>query len=291
MPTIDLSSYRTRVEQQLEARLEFEGAPRRLLDAMHYALFNGGKRIRPALVYLGTEAAGAGLDAADATACAVEMVHAYSLIHDDLPSMDDDDLRRGKPTCHVKFGEATAILAGDALQAAAFGAIAADDRLTEATRVRLMARLATAIGAAGMVGGQMTDLESEHVEISEATLVQMHRAKTGALISASIVAGAIIADAPPVIVAALERYGDALGLAFQVKDDLLDATGDTAVIGKRAGADADRQKTTFVSVHGLKSASAQLDTLRREAIGAVEALGAAGGKLRQLADFVADRDH
>ena len=291
MPMIDLSTYRSRVESRLESYVAINGVPPRLAEAMQYSLMNGGKRIRPALVYLAAEAVGTSLDKADATACAVEMIHTYSLIHDDLPSMDNDDLRRGKPTCHIKFDEATAILAGDALQATAFSAIAGDEHLDVPVRLRLIARLATAIGPAGMVGGQMSDLESENSLISEAALVQMHRAKTGALISASVVMGAMIGDAPETVIHALERYGYGLGLAFQVKDDLLDATGDTAVIGKRTGADADRQKTTFVSVHGLASATSQMETLRREAIAALDSMGAAADKLRELADFVADRDH
>ena len=290
-PMIDLTAYRARIDKCLDARLGISGAPARLQDAMRYAIFNGGKRIRPALVYLAAEAGGAPLAHADATACAVEMVHAYSLIHDDLPAMDDDDLRRGKPTCHIQFGEATAILAGDALQAAAFEAISTDEQLPPATRVALVARLAAAIGPAGMVGGQMTDLESEQTQISETALIQMHRAKTGALISASVVAGAMLADAEPGLLKALERYGYALGLAFQVKDDLLDATGETAVIGKKVGADADRRKTTFVSVHGLKSAKSQLDSLLRETLAALDPLGEAGEQLRELAEFVASRDH
>ncbi|HKI74754.1 MAG TPA: farnesyl diphosphate synthase, partial [Pseudomonadales bacterium] len=245
---IDLATWRDRVESRLPAYLHPEGAPARLVEAMQYAVMGGGKRIRPALVYLAAEACSAPPERADATACAVEMVHAYSLIHDDLPCMDDDDLRRGKPTCHIKFDDATAILAGDALQAAAFEAIAGDLSLPEHIRLELVRRLAVAIGAAGMVGGQVNDLASEHTEISEAALVQMHHAKTGALISASAGAGALIGAAAPEIVAAVGRYGYILGLAFQVKDDILDATGDTAVIGKRAGADAERRKTTFVSV-------------------------------------------
>ena len=288
---IDLSTYRSRVENRLESYVAINGVPPRLADAMRYSLMNGGKRIRPALVYLAAEATGTSLDKADATACAVEMIHTYSLIHDDLPAMDNDDLRRGKPACHIKFDEATAILAGDALQAAAFSAIAEDEHLDVPVRVQLIARLATAIGPAGMVGGQMSDLESENSLISEAALVQMHRAKTGALISASVVMGAMTGGASETVIHALERYGYGLGLAFQVKDDLLDATGDTATIGKRAGADAERQKTTFVSVHGLASATSQLETLRREAIAALDSLGAAADKLRELADFVANRDH
>ena len=287
---IDLSSYTARVESRLERYLSGNGVHPGLLDAMRYAVFNGGKRIRPALVYLAAEASSTVLEPADATACAVEMIHAYSLVHDDLPAMDDDDLRRGQPTCHIKFGEATAILAGDALQAAAFEAVATDDHLTSETRIEIIRRLASAAGPAGMVGGQMTDLQSENQQISEAALVKMHREKTGALISASVVVGAIIGGAPPHMVNALGRYGFALGLAFQVKDDILDATGDTAIIGKRAGADEARLKTTFVSVHGLDSATAQLGTLRREAIAALDSLGPSGEKLRQLAHFVADRD-
>lgn len=288
---VDLSAYRSRVESRLQTYLNVEGAPTRLQQAMQYAVFNGGKRIRPTLVYLAAEAAGAPMEHADATASAVEMVHTYSLIHDDLPAMDDDDLRRGKPTCHIKFDEATAILAGDALQAAAFEAIAEDAYLPVPVRLMLISRLATAIGAAGMVGGQVIDLESEHQPIDEATLVRMHRAKTGALISTSVVAGAIIAAAPRAVIEALSRYGYSLGLAFQIKDDLLDVTGNTEVLGKRAGADVAHQKTTFVSVHGVDNAAAQLDSLRQDAISCLEPMKESGEKLRELADFVANRDH
>jgi len=262
-----------------------------LLEAMRYAIFNGGKRVRPALVYLAAEALGADLARADSTACAVEMIHAYSLIHDDLPSMDDDDLRRGQPTCHIKFDEATAILAGDALHSLAFEIVARDPALAAETRVELIGRISAAAGPTGMVGGQVIDLQSENRTVDDATLEHMHRSKTGALLSASVVCGGIIADAPPALADALARYGYALGLAFQVRDDILDEIGDTEVIGKRAGADQARRKTTFVSVHGLNSASARLDDLRLEAIGALDPLGETGARLRQLADFVARRDH
>jgi geranylgeranyl diphosphate synthase type II len=286
-----LADYQRRVEEHLDACLDSASIPSRLLEAMRYAVFNGGKRIRPALVYMAAEALGAALSRADSTACAIEMIHAYSLIHDDLPSMDDDDLRRGQPTCHIKFDEATAILAGDALHSLAFEIVARDPALAAGTRVELIGRISAAAGPTGMVGGQVIDLQSENRTVDDATLEHMHRSKTGALLSASVVCGGIIADAPPVLADALARYGYALGLAFQVRDDILDEIGDTEVIGKRTGADHARRKTTFVSVHGLDSAGARLDELRLEAIDALAPLGETGAGLRQLADFVARRDH
>lgn len=286
-----LAPYRARVDQQLDIHLNRQDVPARLLEAMRYSVFIGGKRIRPALVYLATEATGGELVKADRTACAVEMIHAYSLIHDDLPSMDDDALRRGQPTSHIKFDEATAILAGDALQALAFETLATDTAIEAGTRAALVARLAHAAGPGGMVGGQMTDLLSEDRTISESELEQMHHCKTGALISASVVAGATITGAEADVTGALERFGFALGLAFQVQDDILDVTGETHVIGKQVGADEARRKTTFVSLHGMDAAREHLERLHAEALEALQILGPGGEKLRKLADFVINRDH
>lgn len=286
-----LSGCRTRIDEHLDRYLTLPEAPPRLTAAMRYAVFNGGKRIRPTLVYLATEALGGELDVADSAASAVEMIHAYSLIHDDLPSMDDDALRRGRPTCHIEFGEATAILAGDALQTLAFETVAADEQLATDTRVRLVRELARASGALGMVAGQMVDLESENVDIDGDTLEAMHRRKTGDLISTSVGFGATLTGAGDAPAAALQAFGYALGLAFQVRDDILDETGDTQKLGKQAGADRSRRKSTFVSLHGLNSAQAQLDDLRTAAIDALAPLGDAADKLRGLADFIAERDH
>jgi farnesyl diphosphate synthase/geranylgeranyl diphosphate synthase type II len=286
-----LPHYKARINEQLDRYLKRDDIPAVLLEAMHYALFNGGKRIRPTLVYLATEALGCPEKLAHSTACAVEFIHAYSLIHDDLPAMDDDDLRRGQPTCHIKFGEATAILAGDALQAMAFEVIATDDALSPGIRIALVRELAIAAGAAGMVAGQHIDLSSEDVLIDEKTLENMHQRKTGDLISASVASAAIIANADAGVKNALKDFGYSLGLAFQVRDDILDEVGDTKVIGKPAGSDKHKRKSTFVSIHGMNSAAAQLDDLRARAIDALAPLGEAGDKLRAMADFVANRDH
>ncbi|MCB1691882.1 MAG: polyprenyl synthetase family protein [Pseudomonadales bacterium] len=286
-----LQPYRSRIEAVLDKALTGSGTPDRLSEAMRYAVLGGGKRIRAALVYLASESLGAPLALADSAAAAIEMVHAYSLVHDDLPSMDDDDLRRGRPTCHIAFSESTAILAGDALQALAYETIAADDALPSAVRLDLVRQLAHASGPRGMVGGQVIDLESENRTIDPQDLVHMHRRKTGDLISTSVTFGAIIAGAAPAVAEALRAYGYALGLAFQVRDDILDEIGDTAVIGKTAGSDQHRRKSTFVSLHGLDGAQARLESLRSEAIDALAPLGAGRGKLVALADFVADRNH
>lgn len=292
MPPADiLSPYRSRIDTELTRHLTLGDTPATLAEAMRYAVFNGGKRIRPCLVYLATEALGADLALADRTACAVEYIHAYSLVHDDLPAMDDDELRRGKPTCHIKFGEAAAILAGDALQGLAYELVAGDEALTPHARLAIITALSKATGASGMVGGQMIDLESENVAIDAQTLRSMHHAKTGDLISASVSAGGLIAGASEPETNALREYGYALGLAFQVRDDILDETGDTDVMGKQAGADKARRKSTFVSLHGLNSAHAQLDDLRQAAIGALAPLGPGAGKLTELANFVATRNH
>lgn len=286
-----LSVFQARIDEQLGRRLTTLDAPDRLREAMRYAVVNGGKRLRPGLVYLATQALGKPLELADSSACAIEMIHAYSLIHDDLPAMDNDTLRRGLPTCHIKFGEATAILAGDALQALAFETIAGDEKLDPAIRVELIRNIAVAAGASGMVGGQVIDMESEMHQIDSETLTRMHRCKTGDLISISVACGAIIARADQETRLALQQFGHALGLAFQVRDDILDEVGETGVIGKLTGSDRARHKSTFVSLHGLNSATAQLDDLRRQAIDAIKPLGAAGAQLAAIADFVAQRNH
>jgi geranylgeranyl pyrophosphate synthase len=260
--TESLKTYQRRVEQALDRCLTKPHVPQDLQAAMRYSVFNGGKRIRPSLVYLATTALGQPLDLADSSACAIELIHSYSLIHDDLPAMDDDDLRRGKPTCHIQFGEATAVLAGDALQALAFEVLAEDQVLPPGIRIDLVRAIATAAGGSGMVGGQAIDLACEQLDIDAVTLENMHRRKTGDLISCSVVCGALIADADLQIRNALTEFGYAIGLAFQIKDDILDETGDTLVIGKQVGSDRERQKSTFVSVHGLSGAQAQLEALR-----------------------------
>ncbi len=287
----DLNAYAERANARLDQTLTDTAVPPRLLEAMRYATLGGGKRVRPTLTYLAAEAAGGTVRQADATACAIEMIHAYSLVHDDLPSMDDDALRRGRPTCHIAFDEATAILAADALQARAFEIIAADGSITAEQRLAIIERVANAAGGSGMVGGQIIDLASENAGIDAETLKDMHRRKTGALIAASVVCGAICGGGDNDLLGAMEAFGFALGLAFQVRDDILDETGETDRIGKRAGADRDRSKSTFVSTHGLEGASAELKALQQEAHAALAPLGDAGKALARMADFIASRDH
>ena len=281
-----------RVEQALLAILgRSDTTAARLHEAMCYSVLNGGKRLRPLLVYVTGEAFGAPLPVLDAPAAAVELIHAYSLIHDDLPAMDDDDLRRGRPTCHKAFGEGTAILAGDALQALAFGALGADGPgLADGTRVRMLSVLADAIGTGGMAGGQAMDLEAAGGTIDGVRIELMHRLKTGALIRASVELGALAA--PGVDEAqrsALRRYGEEIGLAFQIQDDILDVTGDTEVLGKRTGADAAHGKPNYPSIFGLGEARRLAREHRDRALAALGAVGAASGPLRALAHHVVDR--
>ena len=281
-----------RVERALSRSLRSAGsAPTRLQEAMRYSVLNGGKRLRPLLVYITGEALGANAPDLDAPAAAVELIHAYSLIHDDLPAMDDDDLRRGRPTCHKAFDEGTAILAGDALQALAFGVLGApDNSLSDSTRVRMLSVLAHAIGTSGMAGGQAMDLEAARQRPDAAGIEQMHRLKTGALIRASVELGALAAPgAEQADRVALRRYGDEIGLAFQIQDDILDVTGDTAVLGKRAGADAAHGKPNYPSVFGLAGARRLALKHRDQALAALAGLGTASHPLSALAHYVVDR--
>jgi geranylgeranyl pyrophosphate synthase len=288
-----LTAWAARADRVLAARLP--GAdiePRELHEAMRYAVLSGGKRIRPMLVYAACDALGGASAAADASAAAVEIIHAYSLVHDDLPAMDDDDLRRGLPTCHVRYGDATAILAGDALQALAF-AILAEDTLaaTAPTRLLEMVRvLAAACGSSGMAGGQALDLAAVGRRLDADELERMHVHKTGALIRASVRLGALAAGLDdPARLDALERYGHAVGLAFQIRDDILDIEGETTVIGKQQGADLAREKPTYPSIHGLDAARALAEAQRRAAHAALGDAGLSGGGLAALADYAVDR--
>jgi len=263
--------------------------PQPLSRAMRYAVLDGGKRMRPLLAYAGGEFAGANPDAVDAAAAAVELIHAYSLIHDDLPCMDDDTLRRGKPTCHVAFGEAMALLAGDALQALAFGVLASD---LHSDHSEACALLAEAAGVRGMAGGQAIDLDSVGVALPLAKLETMHRMKTGALIRAAVRLGAACGRTlEPAEARALDRYADAAGLAFQVVDDVLDVEGSAASLGKTAGKDVAQGKPTFVSCLGLAAAKARAEALRVEAKGALAPLGAHARRLAELADWIVLRAH
>ncbi len=288
---MDLAAFRGRIQLQLETILDQLDAPQPLIDAMRYGVFNGGKRIRPALVYLACDALDTDLDQADIPASSIELIHAYSLIHDDLPAMDDDNLRRGKPTCHIKYGEATAILAGDALQTLAFDILARDELLAPETRIRLISELASASGAGGMIAGQAIDLASENVEIVAPVLENMHRRKTGDLINACLSFAAILASAKPEITDILQRFGDSLGLAFQIRDDILDVTGDASSIGKPVGSDVENNKSTFVSAYGLAGAKDKLNRLSQEAESVLLPLGEKAEPLREMARFIASRTH
>ena len=262
--------------------------PTRLHEAMRYAALDGGKRVRPLLVYAAGEVSGADAAALDCAALAVEYVHAYSLIHDDLPCMDDDVLRRGKPTVHVAFDEATAMLAGDALQAEAFRVLA-DAPLAAELRARLVSLLAHAASTEGMCGGQAIDLDAVGRQLSLDRLERMHRMKTGALLAAAVCMGAAAAGADAETAAAAEAYGRALGLAFQIVDDVLDVEGTAESLGKTAGKDARGNKPTYVSVLGLEAAKARAMLLHREALSAVAPLGDRARRLRELADFIVGR--
>ncbi len=264
----------------------------RLYAAMRYSVFNGGKRIRPLLVYAACAALGGRAEQADGAACAVELIHAYSLVHDDLPAMDDDDLRRGLPTTHIAFDHATAILAGDGLQTLAFEALT-DEQLnpqSAETRLHMIRTLARAAGSAGMVGGQAIDLGSVGHTLNQTALELMHRHKTGALIEASVSLGAFASgNADSTALAALAAYAQAIGLAFQVQDDILDVESDTATLGKRQGADIARDKPTYPALLGLDAAKAYALELRDQALNALQAFDASAEPLRALARFIVER--
>ena len=273
------------------------GAPAALVDAMRYAVLDGGKLLRPLLVLASCEAVGGNPQAALRAACAAELIHAYSLVHDDLPCMDNDVLRRGKPTVHVKFGEAQALLAGDALQALAFEILTPDDAsVPAALQARLCRLLAQAAGSAGMAGGQAIDLASVGQALTERQLREMHRLKTGALLQGSVLMGAACGvgtncgEHTPVAETALATFGAAIGLAFQVVDDILDVTADSATLGKTAGKDAEQDKPTYVSLLGLERSKVYAQELLVEALAALDASGLAHtAALRALADMVVNR--
>ena len=266
-------------------------APQRLHEAMRYAVLGGGKRLRPVLVYVAGAALGAAPAQLDPAACAVEIIHAYSLVHDDLPAMDDDDLRRGRPTCHIAFGEAMAILAGDALQALAFEVLAQDDGVAPARKVEMLRVLAAACGAHGMAGGQALDLAAVGQKLAPAELERMHVFKTGALIRASVRLGALGAGcSDAALLDALERYGHALGLAFQIRDDIIDIESDSATLGKTAGKDAAQDKPTYPAILGMDGSRAELARMTQAALDALAPLGERGADLAALARYVAERD-
>jgi farnesyl diphosphate synthase len=289
----DLLAFSARADDVLARMLPPENQPpEELHRAMRYAVLGSGKRLRPLLVYATGETFGAPLGKLDAPAAAVEIIHAYSLVHDDLPAMDDDDLRRGRPTCHVVFGEAMAVLAGDALQALAFDVLAEDAALDvdADTRIAMLRALAAACGSHGMAGGQAFDLAAVGQQLDASELERMHVYKTGALIRASVRLGALAAGVrDAATLGALDRYGHAIGLAFQIRDDLLDIEADTEQLGKTAGKDVAAAKPTYPAILGIGASRAELSRLTNEALAAIAPLGASARSLSDLARFVAGR--
>ncbi len=290
-----IKQYRARAERALDARLPATDLhPSDLHQAMRYAVLGGGKRIRPVLVYSAGAAVGAALESLDGPACAVEFIHAYSLIHDDLPAMDNDDLRHGQPTCHKAFGEALAILAGDALQALAFQVLGQDPTVVSdpIIRLRMLGLLAQAAGSRGMVGGQAIDLAAVGRELTLAELENMHIHKTGALIRASVLLGALSRpEVEPAALERLDRYAKCVGLAFQIRDDILDVIGDTATLGKTQGTDRALNKPTYPELLGLDGAREHTRLLCQEALASLEPLGLEAEPLRWIANYIVERVH
>jgi geranylgeranyl diphosphate synthase type II len=282
---------RAEIDAALDTYSDFgEGCPQRLREAIRYSLLSPGKRLRPLLVLMATESCGCDREKAMPAAVAVEMIHTYSLIHDDLPAMDDDDLRRGQPTCHAKFGEALAILAGDALLARAFEVLSKGIEPPEIAS-RCCAALASAAGATELVGGQADDLAAEFADATPQSLEEIHRRKTGSMFVVSMRLGGLVAQADVNQQKSLQRYAQALGLAFQIVDDLLDVQGDEAAVGKRTHKDAERGKSTFPSVLGVPESRIQVRQLVEEACREIAVLGPASAPLEGLAHFVAARTH
>lgn len=286
--------YQQRIQDLMEHYLpEDSQAPLRLQQAMRYAVFNGGKRIRPLLVYATGQIFNTDLAILDPAAAAVELIHCYSLIHDDLPAMDDDDLRRGKPTCHRAFDEATAILAGDALQTLAFKILTdIDHGITPAPKIlTMLTLLADACGSHGMAGGQTLDLEAEGRQITLAELEKIHHLKTGALISASIQLAAIASNANSSQLTALENFAFNMGLAFQIQDDIIDVTSTTEELGKRQGADQALNKPTYVSLLGINEAQVYLQDVYEKALQFLSPFAEQAANLRALAAYIVQRHH
>lgn len=288
-----LSAYKTRVDAVLDQCLpSTSGSTTRLQEAMRYAITNGGKRVRPVLTYATGAALGIPLERLDVAACSVEMLHAYSLVHDDLPAMDDDDLRRGQPTLHKKFDEATAILAGDALQALAFTVLATnpDKQLNADARLQMVAVLGEASGANGMAAGQAIDLESVGKTLNLEQLEDMHRHKTGALIRASARLAVLVANSNDTALhEKIDTYAGTIGLSFQIVDDILDITGDTETLGKTQGADIALNKPTYPALMGLDGAKAYAQKMHNAAIDSLAGLGPEFDELRQLSEFIVKR--
>ena len=289
----DLQDYLTRsndrIDRALDRYLPAVSDSGRLAEAMRYSALAGGKRLRPILCLAAAEAAGATPEAALPAACALEMIHTYSLIHDDLPAMDDDRLRRGRPTCHIAFDEATAILAGDALLTLAFEVVAVQGDCAPAQRVEVIGLLARAAGAAGMVGGQMLDMLAEGRALELPELEHLHRLKTGALIEAALACGAVLGSAGPKPIAALREYGRRVGLAFQVADDVLNVEGDPAVMGKAAGTDRQRNKSCYPAIMGLVKSKEFAHNLVQQAVLVLSDFGSGADPLRAIARYVVER--
>ncbi len=285
-----LNAKRALVNHALERILPSQpGVSGTLTKGMRYSVLAGGKRIRPVLLLTACEATGGDPAKAMIPACAVELIHTFSLIHDDLPAIDNDDLRRGKPTLHKVMGEANAILVGDALQALAFQVIAEDKTLEPSTRVDLIAKLTRAAGTNGMAGGQMVDIESENKEIDSKTMEYIHSHKTGALITASVKMGGIVGGADEKSLKALQSYGENIGLAFQIVDDILDVAGSSETLGKTTGADEALKKATYPSLFGLDESRRKADACTKTAIDSLEALGEHAAALREIAKYVVKR--
>ena len=290
-----IPAYLERVERALDQWLpDLDMPPSRLHEAMRYSVLGGGKRIRPLLVYATGESLGTDPDILDAPAVAIELMHAFSLVHDDLPAMDDDDLRRGRPTTHRAFDEATAILAADAMQPLAFQVLTTSAALRQhpAAQVTLVRILAEACGSEGMTGGQAIDLAAEGTRMDAAELEHMYRLKTGRLLRACILSAA---SCPPAAdtagLHALERFADCIGLAFQIRDDILDIEGETEVIGKQQGADIARHKATYPAMFGMPKARERVNELWRDGMAALAHFGPSADPLRSLARIIVERDH
>ncbi|HFC7652687.1 TPA: polyprenyl synthetase family protein [Neisseria meningitidis] len=296
-PTNDLKAWQQRAQAQTELLLERflpseNEIPHTLHEAMRYAVLDGGKRLRPMLVLAASELGEAVHEAVEQAMAAIEMIHAYSLVHDDMPAMDNDSLRRGKPTCHIKYGEATALLVGDALQTQAFDVLSRPTELPAARQLAMLSVLAKAGGSRGMAGGQAIDLANVGKQMVQADLEQMHSLKTGALIRAAVLLGATACpDLSDAELSVLDAYAAKLGLAFQVIDDVLDCEADTATLGKTAGKDADNDKPTYVKLMGLEAARSYAHKLVAEAVALLEPFGDKALRLRQLAEFAVARKY
>ncbi len=294
-PANELKAWQQKAQAQTELLLERflpseNQVPHTLHEAMRYVTLGGGKRLRPLLVLAASELGDADQNAVEQAMAAIEMVHVYSLVHDDMPAMDNDSLRRGKPTCHVKYDEATALLVGDALQSQAFDVLSRPTGLPAERQIAILSTLAKASGSLGMAGGQAIDLANVGKTMNQAQLEQMHSLKTGALIRAAVVLGALACpDLDSDDVQTLDNYAAKLGLAFQVIDDVLDCEADTTTLGKTAGKDSDNDKPTYVKLMGLQAARAYAETLTAEAAALLEPFGAKALHLRLLAEFVTAR--